>query len=165
MSLRQTLAHRLRETWNGNPWYGDSSARILEGVTAAEAARRIAPGTHSIHEIVLHMTAWTEAVAARVRGQGARAPERGDWPSVGDTTPAAWTASLAGLEEARRDLLRAIEETHEEDLHIHVRNYAPPFADTGISRAGTVAGLADHDTYHLGQIALLKRAIRANPTA
>jgi uncharacterized damage-inducible protein DinB len=162
MSLRQTLANRLRETWNGNPWYGESSARILEGVTADEASRRIAPGTHSIHEIVLHMTAWTEAVAARVRGQGARPPERGDWPPVADATPAAWAATLAALDEARHDLLKAIEETHEEDLHVHVRNYSPPFADTGISRAGTVAGLVEHEVYHLGQCALLKRAVRSN---
>lgn len=160
MSLRQTLSHRLRETWNGNPWYGDSSARILGGISSADAVRRLAPGTHTIWEIVLHMTAWTETVAARVRGRGARAPERGDWPAQPDASPAAWAAAVEALAAAREDLLRAIDEAHEEDLHVHVRNHSPPFADTGVSRAGTVAGLIEHDAYHLGQIALLKRAAR-----
>lgn len=165
MSLRQTLSHRLRETWSGNPWYGDSSARILDGIAPDDAVRRVAPGTHTIWEIVLHMTAWTEAVAARVRGQGARAPERGDWPAQPGASPAAWAAALETLRAARDDLLRAIDEAHEEDLHVHVRNHSPPFADTGISRAGTVAGLIEHDAYHLGQVALLKRAVRAAPPA
>ena len=163
MSLRGTLAARLLDTWHGNPWFGNSSDTILGGITAAEATRRIAPGTHTIWEIVAHMTAWTEAVTARVRGAGAKAPDRGDWPEVKVTSDAAWTDALATLKKARTDLLDEIEHTHEEDIQIHVKNYSPPFADTGISRAGTVAGLADHDAYHLGQIALIKRAIRTSP--
>lgn len=161
MSLRHTLARRLKEGWHEAPWYGDSSDRILSGISAADAARVVMPGTHSIWEIVLHMTAWTEAVTARVRGAGAKLPDRGDWPKVESTSPDAWTATLAELAAARRALLAEIDATHEEDIQIHVKNHSPPFADTGVSRAGTVTGLVEHDAYHLGQIALLKRAIRA----
>ena len=160
MSLRSTLAHRLNDTWHGSPWYGDSSDRILGGVGADEAARRLAPGAHTIWEIVLHMIAWTETVAARVRGAGAKSPDRGDWPAMTDTSPAAWTQVLADLDAARRDLLAVIDGTHEEEMQVHVRNHSPPFADTGISRAGTIAGLIEHDIYHLGQVAQLKRALR-----
>lgn len=161
MSLRGTLSARLIDIWRGNPWFGDCSQKILGGVTAAEASRRIAPGTHTIWEIVAHMTAWTETASARVRGAGAKAPERGDWPAVTATSDAAWAAALATLETARAELLAEIEGTHEEDIQIHVKNHSPPFADTGISRAGTVAGLIDHDAYHLGQIAMIKRAVRS----
>jgi len=160
MSLRYTLAQRLKECWHGSPWYGDSSDKILSGISAADAARVVIPGTHSIWQIVLHMTAWTEAVAARVRGAGAKLPDRGDWPTVESTAPEAWNALLAELAAARDALLSEIDATHEEDIQIHVKNHSPPFADTGISRAGTVMGLAEHDAYHLGQVALLKRAIR-----
>ena len=160
MSLRGTLSARLLDGWHGNPWFGSSSDTILAGVSAAEASTRIAPGTHTIWEIVEHMTAWTEAVAARVRGAGAKAPERGDWPSVTERTDAAWTAALASLKAARAELLAEIESSHEEDIQIHVKNHSPPFADTGLSRAGTVAGLIDHDAYHLGQIAMIKRAVK-----
>ncbi|MDA1081190.1 MAG: DinB family protein [Gemmatimonadetes bacterium] len=163
MSLRATLTHRLHDTWHGNPWYGDSSEKILDGVTAAEASRRVAPDTHTIWEIVLHMTAWTEAVAARVRGAGAKAPERGDWPKTQTDTDEAWVDALNQLKTARKQLLEEIDVTHEEDIQIHVKNHTPPFKDTGISRAGTVNGLIEHDAYHLGQIALLKRAVRASP--
>lgn len=161
MSLRITLADRLKNTWSGAPWFGDSSNAILKGVTPEEAARRLAPDTHTIWEIVLHMTAWTETVAARVRGAGSKAPERGDWPAVESTSADAWIVALADLETSRKQLLAEINASHEEDIQLHVRNHSPPFSDTGISRAGTVMGLVEHDAYHLGQIALLKRAIRA----
>lgn len=161
MSLRITLAQRLRDTWHGTPWFGDASDKILAGITAAEAARRIAPGTHTIWEIVLHMTAWTETVAGRVRGIGATAPDRGDWPAPAGTGDAEWTAALQGLEAARAGLLSEIDTAHEEDLHLHVKAFVEPFRDTGISRAGTVSGLVEHDCYHLGQVAMLKRAVKS----
>ena len=160
MSLRHTLSHRLEDIWNGTPWYGDPSDKILAGISAADAARQLVPGTHTIWQIVLHMTAWTEAVGARVRGAGAKAPERGDWPNVESTSPEAWATVLADLATARKELLAEIDATHEEDIQIHVKNHSPPFSDTGISRAGTVVGLIEHDVYHLGQVALLKRALR-----
>jgi uncharacterized damage-inducible protein DinB len=161
MSLRLTLAHRLRDVWHGSPWYGDSSDKILSGITAAEASRRIGPGMHTIWEIVLHMTAWTETVAARVRGVGAKGPDRGDWPAPAGSDDAAWAAVLRDLAAARETLLAEIDAAHEEDLHLHVKSFSEPFRDTGISRASTVSGLVEHDCYHLGQVAMLKRAVRA----
>ena len=161
MSLRLTLQHRLKDAWHGTPWYGDPIQTILKGITAEEASRRLAPDTHSIWQIVLHMTAWTETVAGRVRGIGAKAPERGDWPAVESTTPEAWAAALADLETAHKQLIADVDSSHEEDIQIHVKNYSAPFADTGISRAGTVVGLIEHGAYHIGQIALLKGAVRA----
>ena len=160
MSLRLTLKHRLNDAWHGSPWYGEPSDKIMAGIAADEAARHLAPGTHTIWEIVLHMTAWTETVAGRVRGVGSRAPDRGDWPRADSTSADAWTMALAELETARKQLLADLDAAHEEDLHLHVKNYSPPFADTGISRAGTIVGLIEHDAYHLGQVALLKRALR-----
>lgn len=160
MSLRLTLAHRLKDVWHGSPWYGDPSDKILSGITAAEASQRIAPGTHTIGEIVAHMTAWTETAAARVRGVGSKAPDRGDWPAGNGASDAAWNTTLTELAAAREQLLGDLHAAHEEDLHLHVKQHDAPFGDTGISRAATITGLVEHDTYHLGQIALLKRAIR-----
>jgi uncharacterized damage-inducible protein DinB len=157
VSLRRTLADRLNDTWHGAPWYGSSSDTILADITADMAARRIAPGTHTIWELVLHITAWTETAAARVRGIGSKNPDRGDWPIVGATTPDAWAAALGDLQAARTQLLGDLSAAHEEDLHLRVKEFDAPFASTATTRAGTVTGLIEHDIYHLGQIALLKK--------
>ena len=161
MTLRQTLTHRLKDTWHGSPWYGNPSDKILEGITAAEAATQLAPGSHTIWQLVLHMTAWTETTGQRVRGMGSKGPDRGDWPDVGDTSDAAWKAALAELDTARKALVEEINTAHEEDIQLHVKQHDPPFKDTGMSRAGTVYGLIEHDIYHLGQIALIRNALRA----
>jgi len=161
MSLRMTLNHRLNEAWHGSPWYGDPSDTILKGITAEEASRRIAPDTHTIWQIVLHMAAWTEATAARVRGIGSKGPDRGDWPDVGAPSAERWAAALADLEAVRKALLADLDAAHEEDLHLHVKKHDPPFQDTGVTRGATIVGLIEHDAYHLGQVALLKRALRA----
>jgi uncharacterized damage-inducible protein DinB len=161
VTLRATLVNRLKDTWHGTPWYGDPSDKILAGITAVEATKKISPDAHSIWQIVLHMTAWTETATARVRGMGSKAPDRGDWPAVGETSDAAWSATLEDLAKVRRELIEEINVTHEEELQLHVKNHNPPFGDTGMSRSGTVLGLIEHDIYHLGQVALIKRAIRS----
>ena len=159
MSLRVTFKERMMIEWAGEPWHGQSSKALLADVTAAEAAMRGVPGVQTIWETVNHLLAWTEEVTARMGGAGSGAPVRGDWPPVTDISDAAWAATLEALKTARYALLAAIDKAHEEDFYLQVAKSAN---STGyaMTRAQTVAGLIDHDIYHLGQIALLKKAIR-----
>lgn len=160
MSLRTTIRDHLLGIWAGEPWYGSSSKQILEDVTAAEAAARPLPGAQTIWETALHMAAWTEEATSRVRGNRAKDPDGGDWPGVTDTTPAAWISATDRLRAARYALLEALEKAHEEDLYMLVGNHAEA-STTKVTRAQTASGLVEHDVYHLGQIALLKKSLRA----
>lgn len=163
MSLRATIRDHLVNVWAGEPWYGSSTKKILEDVTAVEAAAHPLAGAQSIWETTMHMVAWTEEVTSRVRGNLAKAPDIGDWPPVTDTSPAAWTATTDRLRAARYALLEAIEKAHEEDLYTQVGAHAGANANDKVTRAQTATGLADHDVYHIGQVALLKKALRATP--
>lgn len=159
MSLRNTLRDKMLTVWVGDPWYGASSKAIHADITAAEAAARPIVGVQNIWETTLHMVAWTEECASRVRGNRAHEPERGDWPPMPDATTALWQETIAQLGAARQELLDALEKVHEEDLYTQV----PRTPDTNQSRntrAQTAAGLLEHDIYHLGQIALLKKTLR-----
>jgi uncharacterized damage-inducible protein DinB len=159
MSLRVTLRERMMVEWAGEPWHGHSSKALLADVTAAEASTRVVPGVQTIWETVHHLLAWTEEVTARLGGAGGGVPSRGDWPAVTDASEAGWTATQESLKAARYALLAAIERSHEEDLYLQVSKAATS-AGHAMTRAQTVAGLIDHDIYHLGQIALLKKAMR-----
>jgi uncharacterized damage-inducible protein DinB len=160
MSLRATIRDRLLNVWAGDPWYGSSSKTILADITVAEAAAHPLPGVQSIWETALHMVAWTEEATSRVRGNLAKPPDRGDWPAVTDTGAAAWTATTDELRAARYALLEALEKVHEEDLYMLVGTHGDASADNKVTRAVTASGLAEHDVYHLGQIALLKKSLR-----
>ena len=161
MSVRANLSQKLLAVWNGEPWYGSSSSKILGGVTAAEALAHPLPGAQSIWETVLHMTAWTEETTSRLNGGESKAPARGDWPPVNGSTQDEWMAAQGDLLAARKALLAAIESSHEESLYLQVPKSSGATQTTGATRAHTVSGLADHDVYHLGQIALLKKSLKS----
>jgi uncharacterized damage-inducible protein DinB len=163
MSLRATIRDHLLSVWAGDPWYGSSSKTILADVSASEAAARPLAGVQSIWETTLHMVAWTEEATSRIRGNRAKAPDRGDWPAVTDRSDAAWTAATDDLRAARYALLEALEKAHEEDLYMLVGAHLDEGSTAKVTRAQTASGVAEHDVYHLGQIALLKKALRAKP--
>ena len=164
MSLRVTLRERMMVVWAGEPWHGKSSKAILADVTAAEAAERVMPGAPTIWESTLHQLAWTEEVAARLAGGGGQIPAHGDWPAVpavADTTDAAWAATQESLKSARYALLAALEKAHEEDLFLQVPKSVTGEGGSSMTRAQTVAGLIDHDIYHMAQVAMLKKVMRS----
>jgi uncharacterized damage-inducible protein DinB len=161
MSVRANLSQKLLTVWNGEPWYGSSSSAILKGVTADEALAHPLPGAQSIWETLLHLTAWTEETTSRMTGGESKAPSRGDWPAVKGSTQDDWMAAQIELLNARKALLASIEQAHEESLFLQVPKTGETGHGSGATRAGTVSGLADHDVYHLGQIALLKKSLKA----
>jgi uncharacterized damage-inducible protein DinB len=161
MSVRANLSQKLLTVWNGEPWYGSSSSAILKGITAAEALAHPLPGAQSIWETLLHITAWTEETASRMNGGESKQPARGDWPPVKGSTQDEWIAAQTDLLNARKALLESIEKSHEESLFLQVSKKGESGHAGGATRADTVSGLADHDVYHLGQIALLKKSLKS----
>jgi uncharacterized damage-inducible protein DinB len=159
MSLRVTFKERMMVQWAGEPWHGKSSKALLADITAEEASRRVFEGVQTIWETVHHMLAWTEEVTTRLGGAGAGTPARGDWPTVTDTSAQAWEATQEALRTARYALLEAVDKSHEEDFYLQVSKAANSTGH-GVTKAQTLTGLIDHDIYHLGQIAMLKKALR-----
>lgn len=161
MSVRQNLSQKLLTVWNGEPWYGSSSSAILKGISAAEALAHPLPGAQSIWETLLHITAWTEETTSRMNGAESKEPDRGDWPAVKGSTQDEWIAAQTDLLNARKVLLAAIEKSHEESMFLQVPKNSKTGHDSNATRADTVTGLADHDVYHLGQIAILKKSLKS----
>jgi uncharacterized damage-inducible protein DinB len=156
------LVDQLERAHSGDPWHGPSRASLLADVTADEARRRPASAVHSIWELVLHMTAWTREVRRRLHGRQAAEPEMGDWPAL-PTTPdeGAWRTAVAALDEAHvalRDTVRGLEASR---LATPVGDQRNAALGTGVTLAQTINGLVQHDAYHSGQIAVVKKLFRA----
>lgn len=152
------IVDQLQREYEGDPWHGSPLAHILDGVTAAQAARRPIAGAHSIWELVLHVTAWKQEVAKRTRGGAATEPEAGDWPDVGAPTAPRWRAALDSLEAAHRDLIDAIRALPEEKLQTPTNDTRNRALGTGVSYYVLLHGVVQHDVYHAGQIAMLTKA-------
>ena len=102
------IAHELHLAYQGDAWHGPSVRVALEGVDVRTATMRLAPSTHTICELVLHMTAWTREVARRMRLGIAQEPEAGDWPSGQPANEAEWNAIVAGFDAANLELLDVV---------------------------------------------------------
>jgi uncharacterized damage-inducible protein DinB len=155
----ERLGRELDATMEGDPWYGSSVARILDGIDAASAAAHPINGAHSVWELVLHMTAWLNEVRRRLEGGKHGEPAEGDWPPVRTTTSEAWQQARSSLRRAHADLAQALAATDDAGLARQVSGGQVDAAGNPVSLYQTVIGILQHDTYHAGQIALLKKAL------
>jgi uncharacterized damage-inducible protein DinB len=156
MRETQRIADQLRRVHEGGAWHGSSLREILAGVTNAQAARRPIPGAHSIWDIVSHITQWDIVVRKRLAGERiVTLPPQQDWPAVRDPGARAWRKALANLQRSHRELCAAI-------VRFPVRRFSQMVPGRKYSYYRMLHGIAHHDAYHAGQIALLKKAFRAS---
>ncbi|HEV2103561.1 MAG TPA: DinB family protein [Candidatus Acidoferrum sp.] len=148
MKADELILALLEEGYSRKTWHGPNLRQSLKGVSAAQAARRPAPGRHNIWELALHSAYWKYAVRRRIEGG-----KRGSFilkgsnffarPEKEKATEAAWRADLALLEREHRALEAAIR-----------RVLKTPRANKLLP---ALYGVALHDIYHAGQIRLLRR--------
>jgi uncharacterized damage-inducible protein DinB len=153
------IIDELSREHDGDPWHGSPLTAILEGITAAQAARKPIPGAHSIWELVLHVTAWKREIAKRAAGAPAGEPADGDWPEVGDPTQARWTKAVAALHDAHQRLLKTVASVPEPKLYEPTNDPRNRPLGSGVPYYVLLHGAVQHDVYHAGQIALLKKVL------
>jgi uncharacterized damage-inducible protein DinB len=152
------LVDQLESEHGGEPWHGTSLVGILTGITHEQAAARPLPGAHTIWELVLHITAWKNEARQRLHGGPAGDPSEGDWPRPPATPSAdAWRQALDALEEAHRALVDTITRLRDPQLFERTNDPRTEVSDSG-DYFQLVQGILQHDVYHSGQIALLKKA-------
>ena len=150
MSEMERIVDQLRRALEGPAWHGPALIELLDGVTAAQAARRPIPGAHSIWEIVLHIGVWEDAVRRRALGEQVDVTPAQDWPAVTDTSEAAWLRAVEGLKASNAALRGVVAACGEGRL-------GEPLVPGGNSGYVQFHGAVQHDLYHAGQIAVLKK--------
>lgn len=149
----ERLLRQLTATFDGPSWHGPTLRELLADITADQAAQRGIAGAHSIWEIVLHSAAWKRVVAVRLDGAPMSLEGEADWPPVRETNAAAWQSALAELDAAHDALVERVWGLADRDLDRGVPGQ-------NVSIYSTVHGVIQHDIYHAGQVALLKKTLR-----
>ena len=152
MSELYRIADQLDRAFDGDAWHGDPLMTILDGVAAAQASAHPIPNAHSIWEIVHHLVAWKTAVPTRLRGEVKELHGAEDWPPVTDTSDAAWRNCLGDLRTRHQALVAAVRAFPESKLN----DFAPA---RDHSYYVLLHGMVQHDLYHAGQLAILKKAV------
>lgn len=151
MSEVKRIQDQLRRSFEGPAWHGPSIKELVGDVTAGKAAAKPLARAHSIWEIVLHIAAWEEGARRRLAGERAELSTEEEWPPVGDTSEAAWREALQSMERNHLRLREAVSLIEDERLPL-------PVVEGMSSVYGTLHGVIQHNLYHAGQIALLKKA-------
>jgi uncharacterized damage-inducible protein DinB len=154
MTETHRINSQLKRAQEGQAWHGPSLRELLDGVTAEQAAAKLIPNAHSIWELVNHIIAWEQIARRRLEGEGViEIPDEVNFPPVNDASEATWQATLRSLEASHRSLRESIKKIDDAMLE----EIAP---GTSYSIYFLLHGVIQHDLYHAGQIALLKKAIR-----
>jgi uncharacterized damage-inducible protein DinB len=152
MSEINRILDQMDRAFSGEAWHGPDLTQLLNGISAEDASKHPVPGAHSIWEIVNHIAAWNTIVQHKSKGEPIEVTAEMDWPPVWDASETTWKRSLENLGESRTRLRNYVKSVRDDQLDEKVQreNY---------SQYVLLQGLVQHDLYHAGQIAVLKKAL------
>jgi uncharacterized damage-inducible protein DinB len=148
------LTELLERNFDGPAWHGPSIREVLDEVHPENAGIRC-NDSHSLVEIVLHMTIWRQYVIRLMKGDHSLASEQETtFPRVAVLDEYSWSNALVSLDQSHEILFQAWKHFPEEDLDKTVpggRDY---------TWYTLFHGLLQHDAYHLGQLQLMLRHLK-----
>jgi uncharacterized damage-inducible protein DinB len=152
MSEINRILDQMDRAFSGEAWHGPDLMLLLKGVSAEDASKHPVPGAHSIWELVNHIAAWNMIVQQKSKGEPVNVTTELDWPPVWEVSEVSWKRSLATLAENSTRLRSYVKTVRDDQLDEKVQreNY---------SQYVLLHGSVQHDLYHAGQIAVLKKAL------
>jgi len=150
VSEAAALAEELRTLAHGDAWHGLALDELLAEVSPEAAGARPVPRGHTIWELVLHITGWTDVWRRRLEGEVVDEPDEGDFPAAPAGTERGWADAKDRLWKAHERLVGRVAALSDPDLDARVagRDYTVRFL---------VRGAIRHTVYHSGQIGLLRK--------
>jgi len=147
----------IKKAFNGDAWHGNHVMQTLNNVKPENAFKHLIPNAHSIAEIALHLTSWTEEVSSRLTGNVSSEPSMGDWPTIHDTTAQAWEKIIFDFKIANEELIRVCESFDDKHWDDSSKDERVAGLGTGVTNSELLNGLIQHHAYHSGQIAILSK--------
>ena len=145
------IADQLRRAFYGEAWHGPAMLELLKDVDAATAAAKPIDDVHSIWELLLHVAAVDMAGLVRLSGKKCQLKGNRNFPPVPQPTPEAWRQAVADAKQSHDRLVQTVEKLSDERLRETVPGKPYDFYHM-------LHGIAQHELYHAGQIAILKKA-------
>jgi uncharacterized damage-inducible protein DinB len=141
------IARLLEKTFEKQPWYGDSIMAILSHVDSKSATTK--QGTaHTIIELILHMASWRQFAIQRLKGN----TEFDITDETNFPVPTTLEKAIHELKQSQQELVEVIKLFPVERLNELVPSHRLKYTYYTL-----LHGIIQHDTYHIGQIALLQK--------
>ena len=147
----------LNTTYEGEEaWHGPSVVDVLRGVTPDMAGRRIAPNTHSIGELVFHMTSWRIFCVKKMQGDETfdiATPDKNFGALPDKIDDFEWEALEMELSLSQEELINELDKRDDDEF---LEDIVP---GRDYTYYDMLHGIINHDMYHTGQIMILRKAL------
>ena len=150
----EDIVASLHSVMDGQPWYGQPVMKILQEVDPALAYKKPNENSHSLIELLYHMNTWAEFTLKRLekeREKDTAALNLLDWREIsrGEHT---WDKGMAQFKVTHDLIIDLLQTKNDEFLSekVDYRDYDFRFL---------LQGIIQHDIYHIGQIAYLKKLL------
>jgi uncharacterized damage-inducible protein DinB len=150
------IAEQLRRAFDGSAWHGPALLELLDDVDAAKAVAKPVQDIHSIWELVLHIAVWDKAASVRLSGMKSQPEGEENFPTVPKPTAANWRQAVRQLARDHNELVKTVESLPDSRLWERVPGKKYDFYFN-------LHGVVQHELYHAGQIAILKKALGQKP--
>lgn len=133
----------------GDCWIGNNFKEVLNNINSENASKKIMPGSNSAWQLVVHINFWRSTVVNRLKGS-AEPPSFPDFVLPSPENEENWQRTLRDFETTYQLLRSTVSGMKAESLDL-------PSPKKEQSFYQLVMGCLQHDAYHLGQIALIKK--------
>ena len=149
------IADQLHRAFYGSAWHGPAVLQLLEDVDARTAATKPLKNVHSIWELLLHVEVWDRAAMVRLGGQKCQPDGADNFPPVIQVSDSEWQKTVTSAKKTHDKLVKMVNGLSESRLRDRVPGKRYDFYHM-------LHGIAQHELYHAGQIAILKKAASAS---
>ena len=141
------LVSRANGFYNGDASYGDPAMKILEGITSESALKRPGKNTHNPAELLAHIVGWEDVYLKRFQGDAKATIDQNlsfDWKRIDKNEKTTWKSLTSAFEKNHKMLVSSLEQ-EKSDPQVKEK---------------LLNDIMEHDIYHLGQIALIKKLLK-----
>jgi uncharacterized damage-inducible protein DinB len=135
----QSIIRRFENVNTGEPWFGRAVFTILEEVDPKKVYEKPAGTEHSLIDLLYHMNTWAGFTLKRLEkddDMDMAVFEKLDWRMI-DPKQHTWKKGLAEFKNIHKKIIAILKK--KDDLFLN--------------------GLIEHNIYHLGQVAYLKKLL------
>jgi uncharacterized damage-inducible protein DinB len=151
----QYIVKSFENTLSGQPWFGRAVYEIMEEVDEAKATTKPNDSDHSMIELIWHMNTWAEFVLASLENRSVdqmKEIEAGDWRQI-DPKKHTWKRGLEELKIIHTKIITLLNQKADDNF----------LSETVLTRKFNfrfmLNGLVQHNIYHLGQIAYVRKML------
>jgi uncharacterized damage-inducible protein DinB len=150
-----SIIKNFETTLTGQPWFGRAVYELLDEIDESKASIKPNNTEHSLLELLWHMNTWAEFTLANLESRNAeelKAIEENDWRTI-DPKKHSWKKGMAELKSIHKKITDLLNEKDDGFLKNMVPNRQYNFRFM-------LNGLIQHNIYHAGQVAYLKKLLR-----